>query len=310
MRKIKSFKVFNSVESRLRVFESVSDQISVLTDMSLELNDKGYLVDIYNGTDPFVKKRTYRRYAWGTDRFRYLWPYLSDTEDLIFVWVYKETESYWPERFEYSEISNELIDMIHYMESEGYSHTIDYQDIGVEREGYIKDDKLFYSSLGARSRPSGGYFQSSGENENDSLLVDICICFIPKKIEINEAWDSVDLQREEIKSIVGDMLIELDFQSIRSEVAVLSDKVVQVELKKTVKDRQSAILFGDKDENRGFEWSDVESVINYVSDYLLKEWGLKPCWKGVPQTDVRVNWWTIGRDHPNYDSCMFLRWKK
>ena len=305
MRKIKSFKVFNSVESRLRVFESVSDQISVLTDMSLELNDKGYLVDIYNGTDPFVKKRTYRRYAWGTDRFRYLWPYLSDTEDLIFVWVYKETESYWPERFEYSEISNELIDMIHYMESEGYSHTIDYQDIGVEREGYIKDDKLFYSSYdNGRLR----HFQSS--NENDSLLVDICICFIPKKIEINEAWDSVDIQREEIKSIVGDMLIELDFQSIRSEVAVLSDKVVQVELKKTVKDRQSAILFGDKDENRGFEWSDVESVINYVSDYLLKEWGLKPCWKGVPQTDVRVNWWTIGRDHPNYDSCMFLRWKK
>lgn len=305
MRKIKSFKVFNSVESRLRVFESVSDQISVLTDMSLELNDKGYLVDIYNGTDPFVKKRTYRRYAWGTDRFRYLWPYLSDTEDLIFVWVYKETESYWPERFEYSEISNDLIDMIHYMESEGYSHTIDYQDIGVEREGYIKDDKLFYSSYdNGRLR----HFQSS--NENDSLLVDICICFIPKKIEINEAWDSVDIQREEIKSIVGDMLIELDFQSIRSEVAVLSDKVVQVELKKTVKDRQSAILFGDKDENRGFEWSDVESVINYVSDYLLKEWGLKPCWKGVPQTDVRVNWWTIGRDHPNYDSCMFLRWKK
>ena len=74
----------------------------------------------------------------------------------------------------------------------------------------------------------------------------------------NEAWDSFDLQREEIKSIVSDMLIELDFQIIRSEVAVLSDKVVQVELKKTVKDRQSAILFGDKDENRGFEWSDVE----------------------------------------------------
>ena len=295
MRKIKSFKVF----------ESVSDQISVLTDMSLELNDKGYLVDIYNGTDPFVKKRTYRRGTWGTDRFRYEWPYLSDNADLIFVWVYKETESYWPERFEYSEISNDLIDMIHYMESEGYSHTIDYQDIGVEREGYIKDDKLFYSSYdNGRLR----HFQSSGEN--DSLLVDICICFIPKKIDINEAWDSFDLQREEIKSIVGDMLIELDFQIIRSEVAVLSDKVVQVELKKTVKDRQSAILFGDKDENRGFEWSDVESVINDVSDYLLKEWGLKPDWKGVPQTDVRLNWWTIGRDHPNYDSCMFLRWTK
>ena len=295
MRKIKSFKLF----------ESVSDQISVLTDMSLELNDKGYLVDIYNGTDPFVKKRTYRRGTWGTDRFCYVWPHLSDNEDLIFVWVYKETESYWPERFEYSEISNDLIDMIHYMESEGYSHTIDYQDIGVEREGYIKDDKLFYSSYdNGRLR----HFQSSGEN--DSLLVDICICFIPKKIEINEAWDSFDLQREEIKSIVGDMLIELDFQSIRSEVSVLSDKVVQVELKKTVKDRQSAILFGDKDENRGFEWSDVESVINDVSDYLLKEWGLKPDWKGVPQTDVRLNWWTIGRDHPNYDSCMFLRWTK
>jgi hypothetical protein len=297
MRKIKSFKVF----------ESVSDQISVLTDMSLELNDKGYLVDIYNGTDPFVKKRTYRRGTWGTDRFRSEWPYSSDNADLIFVWVYKETESYWPERFEYSEISNDLIDMIHYMESEGYSHTIDYQDIGVEREGYIKDDKLFYSS----------YDNSSNDEENlpfswenDSLLVDICICFIPKKIDINEAWDSFDIQREEIKSIVGDMLIELDFQSIRSEVAVLSDKVVQVELKKTVKDRQSAILFGDKDENRGFEWSDVESVINDVSDYLLKEWGLKPNWKVVPETDVRVNWWTIGRDHPNYDSCMFLRWKK
>ena len=295
MRKIKSFKLF----------ESVSDQISVLTDMSLELNDKGYLVDIYNGTDPFVKKRTYRRGTWGTDRFCYVWPHLSDNEDLIFVWVYKETESYWPERFEYSEISNDLIDMIHYMESEGYSHTIDYQDIGVEREGYIKDDKLFYSSYdNGRLR----HFQNSGEN--DSLLVDICICFIPKKIDINEAWDSFDLQREEIKSIVGDMLIELDFQSIRSEVSALSDKVVQVELKKTVKDRQSAILFGDKDENRGFEWSDVESVINDVSDYLLKEWGLKPDWKGVPQTDVRLNWWTIGRDHPNYDSCMFLRWKK
>ena len=28
----------------------------------------------------------------------------------------------------------------------------------------------------------------------------------------NEAWDSFDIQREEIKSIVGDMLIELDFQ--------------------------------------------------------------------------------------------------
>ena len=295
MRKIKSFKLF----------ESVSDQISVLTDMSLELNDKGYLVDIYNGTDPFVKKRTYRRGTWGTDRFCYVWPHLSDNEDLIFVWVYKETESYWPERFEYSEISNDLIDMIHYMESEGYSHTIDYQDIGVEREGYIKDDKLFYSSYdNGRLR----HFQNSGEN--DSLLVDICICFITKKIDINEAWDSFDLQREEIKSIVGDMLIELDFQSIRSEVSALSDKVVQVELKKTVKDRQSAILFGDKDENRGFEWSDVESVINDVSDYLLKEWGLKPDWKGVPQTDVRLNWWTIGRDHPNYDSCMFLRWKK
>ena len=295
MRKIKSFKLF----------ESVSDQISVLTDMSLELNDKGYLVDIYNGTDPFVKKRTYRRGTWGTDRFCYVWPHLSDNEDLIFVWVYKETESYWPERFEYSEISNDLIDMIHYMESEGYSHTIDYQDIGVEREGYIKDDKLFYSSYdNGRLR----HFQNSGEN--DSLLVDICICFIPKKIDINEAWDSFDLQREEIKSIVGDMLIELDFQSIRSEVSALSDKVVQVELKKTVKDRQSAILFGDKDENRGFEWSDVESVINDVSDYLLKEWGLKPDWKGVPQTDVRLNWWTIGRDHPNYDSCMFLRWTK
>jgi hypothetical protein len=297
MRKIKSFKVF----------ESVSDQISVLTDMSLELNDKGYLVDIYNGTDPFVKKRTYRRGTWGTDRFRSEWPYSSDNADLIFVWVYKETESYWPERFEYSEISNDLIDMIHYMESEGYSHTIDYQDIGVEREGYIKDDKLFYSS----------YDNSSNDEENlpfswenDSLLVDICICFIPKKIDINEAWDSFDIQREEIKSIVGDMLIELDFQSIRSEVSALSDKVVQVELKKTVKDRQSAILFGDKDENRGFEWSDVESVINDVSDYLLKEWGLKPNWKVVPQTDVRVNWWTIGRDNPNYDSCMFLRWKK
>ena len=295
MRKIKSFKLF----------ESVSDQISVLTDMSLELNDKGYLVDIYNGTDPFVKKRTYRRGTWGTDRFCYVWPHLSDNEDLIFVWVYKETESYWPERFEYSEISNDLIDMIHYMESEGYSHTIDYQDIGVEREGYIKDDKLFYSSYdNGRLR----HFQNSGEN--DSLLVDICICFITKKIDINEAWDSFDLQREEIKSIVSDMLIELDFQSIRSEVSALSDKVVQVELKKTVKDRQSAILFGDKDENRGFEWSDVESVINDVSDYLLKEWGLKPDWKGVPQTDVRLNWWTIGRDHPNYDSCMFLRWKK
>jgi len=297
MRKIKSFKVF----------ESVSDQISVLTDMSLELNDMGYLVDIYNGTDPFVKKRTYRRGTWGTDRFRSEWPYSSDNADLIFVWVYKETESYWPERFEYSEISNDLIDMIHYMESEGYSHTIDYQDIGVEREGYIKDDKLFYSS----------YDNSSNDEENlpfswenDSLLVDICICFIPKKIDINEAWDSFDIQREEIKSIVGDMLIELDFQSIRSEVSALSDKVVQVELKKTVKDRQSAILFGDKDENRGFEWSDVESVINDVSDYLLKEWGLKPNWKVVPQTDVRVNWWTIGRDNPNYDSCMFLRWKK
>ena len=309
MKRLKTYKqLFNVVESRL--FESVSDQISVLTDMSLELNDKGYLVDIYNGTDPFVKKRTYRRETWGTDRFCYVWPHLSDNGDLIFVWVYKETESYWPERFEYSEISNELIDMIHYMESEGYSHTIDYQDIGVEREGYIKDDKLFYSSY-----DNGRYrhFQSSGEN--DSLLVDICICFIPKKIEINEAWDSFDLQirnkiREEIKSIVGDMLIELDFQSIRSEVSVLSDKVVQVELKKTVKDRQSAILFGDKDENRGFEWSDVESVINDVSDYLLKEWGLKPDWKGVPETDVRVNWWTIGRDDPNYDSCIFLRWTK
>jgi hypothetical protein len=131
-----------------------------------------------------------------------------------------------------------------------------------------------------------------------------------KSFKLFEAWDSFDMQREEIKSIVGDMLIELDFQSIRSEVAVLSDKVVQVELKKTVKDRQSAILFGDKDENRGFEWSDVESVINDVSDYLLKEWGLKPNWKVVPETDVRVNWWTIGRDNPNYDSCMFLRWKK
>ena len=45
MRKIKSFKVFNSVESRLRVFESFDDALDILPvvkDMLLELSDLDY----------------------------------------------------------------------------------------------------------------------------------------------------------------------------------------------------------------------------------------------------------------------------
>jgi hypothetical protein len=120
-------------------------------------------------------------------------------------------------------------------------------------------------------------------------------------------------ETDEIKSTVGDMLLELDFQSIRSGVWVLSENVIQVELKKEVKERSSAVLWGDRDENRGFEWSDVQEVIDVVSDYL-SQWGFKPQWesdgrdKDTPKFEVRANWYDGGGENPGYDTCVFLRW--
>lgn len=113
---------------------------------------------------------------------------------------------------------------------------------------------------------------------------------------------------DEIKSTVGDMLLELDFQSIRSGVWVMSN-VIQVELKKAVKDKSSAVIWGDRDENRSFEWLDVQPVIDGVSEYL-SQWGFKPHWEEVPKLEVRANWYDGGGEDHGYDSVMYLRWSK
>lgn len=131
-------------------------------------------------------------------------------------------------------------------------------------------------------------------------------------IFLNESFgqDEVD----EIKDTVSDMLLELDFQNIHSGVWVISS-VIQVELKKAVKDKSSAVLWGDRDENRSFEWSDVKEVIDGVSDYL-SQWGFKPYWDEVPKFEVRANWHDGGNmeivdvDNCGYDTCLYLRWKK
>ena len=274
MKRIKSFKLFESVEDN-------SELVSIINDMSLDLTDKDFYFFETNWN-------TYRPRGWGRkDRLSFI---LNKGENPFF----------------FSEIKSVVEDMIHFMESEGWWHRIEF---------------VFYDEYEMGSGDITGGVDKNGElcyslDDDDEKVVDKDCCpisnfiIIFNKEVVNEAWDSFDSQREEIKSIVGDMLLELDFQDIKAGVWALSDKVVQVELKKTVKDRKSAILFGDKDENRGFEWSDVESVINDVSDYLLKEWGLKPHWEGVPQTDVRANWEGGRDDDHGYDSCMFLRWTK
>lgn len=122
----------------------------------------------------------------------------------------------------------------------------------------------------------------------------------------NESFSQLEI--DEIKSTVSDMLLELQFDNIRAGVWVLSDKMVQVELRKSVKDKSSAVLWGDTDENRAFEWSDVSGVIDSVSGYL-GEWGFVPYWD-EPNFEVRANWSGDENTHlAGYDTCLYLKWK-
>lgn len=122
----------------------------------------------------------------------------------------------------------------------------------------------------------------------------------------NESFSQVEI--DEIKSTVSDMLLELQFDNIRAGVWVLSDKMVQVELRKSVKDKSSAVLWGDTDENRAFEWSDVSGVIDSVSGYL-GEWGFVPYWD-EPNFEVRAYWGGDENTHlAGYDTCLYLKWK-
>jgi hypothetical protein len=124
-------------------------------------------------------------------------------------------------------------------------------------------------------------------------------------IFINESFSQLEV--DEIKDTVSDMLLELQFSDIRALVWVLSDKMVQVELRKRVKDRSGAVLWGDRDENRSFEWSDVSGVVDSVSEYL-SEWGFRPNWGDDPKFEVRANW---DEDDSllGYDTCLYLKWK-
>jgi hypothetical protein len=123
---------------------------------------------------------------------------------------------------------------------------------------------------------------------------------------LNQSFDQVEV--DEIKSTVSDMLLELQFDNIRSGVWVLSDKMVQVELRKSVKDRDSAVLWGDSEVNRSFEWSDVEGVVDSVSEYL-SGWGFLPYWD-EPKFEVKANWGgDEATDLSGYDTCLYLRWK-
>jgi isopentenyldiphosphate isomerase len=127
------------------------------------------------------------------------------------------------------------------------------------------------------------------------------------KAGINESFSQGEV--DEIKSTVSDMLLELQFDDIRGYVWVLSDKMVQLELRKRVKDKSSAVLWGDSDENRSFEWSDVEVVVDGISEYL-SGWGFVP-YSEVPKFEVRANWeGSDSTDLAGYDTCLYLRWKK
>ena len=125
-------------------------------------------------------------------------------------------------------------------------------------------------------------------------------------IFLNESFDQSEV--DEIKDTVSDMLLELQFQDIRSKLWVISDKMVQVELRKGVKDRSGAIFYGDRDDNRSFEWSDVSGVVDSVSEYL-GEWGFVPKWSEVPEFEVKANWGDDGTDLIGYDTCLYLKWK-
>jgi len=125
---------------------------------------------------------------------------------------------------------------------------------------------------------------------------------------LNESFTQGEI--DEIRDTVSDMLLELQFDNIRGFVWVLSDKMVQVELRKRVKDRSDAVLWGDRDDNRSFQWSDVEVVVDSISEYL-GEWGFQPYWTEPPKFEVRANWEGVdSTDLAGYDTCLYLRWKK
>ena len=124
-------------------------------------------------------------------------------------------------------------------------------------------------------------------------------------IFLKESVDYVEV--EEIRSTIKDMLLELDFLDITSRIWIRADKMIQVELKKPVSDKSSAVLFNG---GESFSWSDVSEVIAGVSDYL-SEWGFVPTWSDSPELVVRANWEVeVAGDRHGYDTTMFLNWKK
>ena len=131
------------------------------------------------------------------------------------------------------------------------------------------------------------------------------LTFSDRKSLVKESFNQADV--DEIKSTVYDMLLELQFIDITPGVWVMSDKAVQVELRKPVKDKSSAVLWGDRTENRSFDWSDVKEVVDGVSEYL-SDFGFSPYWTENPKLEVRANWRDGGGENHGYDSVMFLRW--
>ena len=132
-----------------------------------------------------------------------------------------------------------------------------------------------------------------------------------KYIKLFESFSQVEVN--EIEDTVSNMLLELHFYDIRGYVWVLSDKMVQVELRKPVKDRSGAVLWGDSEVNRSFQWSDVEVVVDGISEYL-GEWGFIPYWtepKFQVMPQKRANWDEIGGfwTCKGYDTCLYLKWK-
>jgi uncharacterized protein YneR len=115
MKRIRSFKLFESVEDN-------SELVSVIKDMSLELTDKGFY---FSKFVPFS-------YHKSSDRLSFI---LNNGKVFYF-----------------SDIKDVVEDMIAFMKSEGWSHQVEfifYDGYDMECgdiDGYVKDGELYYYS--------------------------------------------------------------------------------------------------------------------------------------------------------------------
>lgn len=296
MKRLKSYKTFN---------EGKDYSLSIISDMLLDFTDKDIYVDVREG----------------------VWSHLPKALDYVKVTIGRPGHRLF-------KIETCLLDVIDYLDSCGlklmedswywndkWQHYIGCPNCQSEDivDNYESGVFTYCNKCGYRGDPDRFLIDrwpvTRLELEKDikgRLVEHIELIFSESQSlyslysGVNESFNQFEI--DEIKSTVSDMLLELQFQDIKSSVWVLSNKMVQVELRKPVKDKSGAIFWGDRDDNRSFEWSDVSGVVDSVSEYL-SEWGFVPYWD-EPKFEVRANW---GGDSETelagYDSCLYLRWK-